>query len=210
MIRSIISISIFALALAAVASLVPTSSAFWLKDCPRSSIDSHLLTSRKSDSDDSNAGQQDLPPRQETTIRSSQSGKEITLISRTLPVFPNASVTVWELKNSAKVVNAFWEAQGDVIATPQRRMLDPFGLVTWPGSVLAARELLEHAEIAVRNRRVVVLGAGVGVETQAAAMLNPKSVIATDIHPTTLQQLELGVSRNTRIPSTTTYLNSAP
>jgi len=81
-------------------------------------------------------------------------------------------------------------------------MLDPFGLVLWPGSVLAARELYKHAETAVVNRSVVVLGAGVGVETQAAAMLRPKSVVATDIHPTTLQQLEFGVSRNEQLTST--------
>lgn len=40
---------------------------------------------------------------------------------------------------------------------------------------------------------------GVGVETQTAAMLGAKRVVATDIHPTTLQQLEYGISRNDRI-----------
>eukprot|EP00536_Pseudo-nitzschia_multiseries_P002700 jgi/Psemu1/283903/fgenesh1_pg.36_\ len=45
------------------------------------------------------------------------------------------------------------------------------------------------------------LGGGVGVEAQAAAMLGAREVIATDIHPTTLQQLEFGVSRNEQLSS---------
>jgi predicted nicotinamide N-methyase len=168
-----------------------------------------LVSARPSEADDETSKREQPtqpppPPRQEATIRLAESGKEATLISRTLPVFPNASVTVWEWKNSARVVNAYWEAQGQIMATisPSKPMLDPFGLVSWPGSVLAARELYTHAEEAVLNQNVVILGAGVGVETQAAAMLGPKQVLATDIHPTTLQQLELGVSRNENIPST--------
>ena len=98
----------------------------------------------------------------EATIRLTDSGKEVTLISRTVPIL-NFSVTVWEWKNSAEVVNAYWEAQGQVMTsfgtTQQKPLLDPFGLVSWPGSVLAARELCKHAEIAVKNKNVVVLGA---------------------------------------------------
>jgi hypothetical protein len=98
----------------------------------------------------------------EVTIRLTDSGKEVTLISRTVPIL-NFSVTVWEWKNSAEVVNAYWEAQGQVMTsfgtTQQKPLLDPFGLVSWPGSVLAARELCKHAEIAVKNKNVVVLGA---------------------------------------------------
>ena len=167
-----------------------------------------VLSARPSDADDETSKEEQPPmpqPRQEATIRLAESGKEATLVSRTLPVFPNASVTVWEWKNSARVVNAYWEAQGQIMATispSSKPMLDPFGLVSWPGSVLAARELYAHAEEAVSNQNVVILGAGVGVETQVAAMLGPKQVLATDIHPTTLQQLELGVSRNKNIPST--------
>ena len=78
-------------------------------------------------------------------------------------------------------------------------MLDPFGLVSWPGSVLAASELCRHNETAVKDRNVVVLGAGVGLETQAAAMLGAKRIVATDINPTTLEQLKYGSSRNERI-----------
>ncbi len=155
--------------------------------------------------DDSNSTNHQSPPvrRREATIRLKESGKEATLISRSLPVFPDGTcVTVWEWKNSAKVVNAYWDAQGQVMTTANRKpMLDPFGLVSWPGSVLAACELHEHAEEAVLNKTVVVFGAGVGVETQAAAMLGPEQVIATDIHPTTLQQLEYGVAHNDQISS---------
>jgi predicted nicotinamide N-methyase len=231
MTKCIASISCLTIVLTATAFLVPTSSAFWVTRSggldsnslaslspfdivpgfiPRrqKAIPSSLPTavrasvSSKADGADS---QQLPPPRQEATIRLAESGREATLVSRTLPVFANASITVWEFKNSAKVVNAYWDAQGQAMATlgggnRNNRVLDPFGLVSWPGSVLAARELHKHAEAAVRNRNVVVFGAGVGVETQAAAMLGPKSVLATDIHPTTLQQLELGVSRNDDIP----------
>ena len=152
----------------------------------------------------------DAVRRREATIRLKESGKEATLISRSLPVFPDGTcVTVWEWKNSAKVVNAYWDAQGQIMATANRKpMLDPFGLVSWPGSVLAARELHKHAEEAVLNKTVVVFGAGVGVETQAAAMLGPEQVIATDIHPTTLQQLEYGVEKNDQISSRGTIVET--
>ena len=167
--------------------------------------------SGSADDDTSNSNQQSPPMRRrEATIRLKESGKEATLVSRTIPVFPNgATITVWEWKNSAKIVNAYWDAQGQIMATANRKpMLDPFGLVLWPGSVLAARELYQHAEDAVVNKTVVVFGAGVGVETQAAAMLAPKRVIATDIHPTTLQQLEYGVAHNDQIPSTSNIVET--
>jgi hypothetical protein len=106
--------------------------------------------------------QEEEQKQKEVTIRLTDSGKEVTLISRTVPIL-NFSVTVWEWKNSAEVVNAYWEAQGQVMTsfgtTQQKPLLDPFGLVSWPGSVLAARELCKHAEIAVKNKNVVVLGA---------------------------------------------------
>ena len=223
LLRSTIFILCLSIVLAPSAAwLVHTSSAFWLAGDPGASINSKnadckrvqrpqtmSLSSVHQSSEDTSSGQQQrqqqrkLPLRQETVIRLAESGKEVTLISRTVPIFPNTSITVWEWKNSATVVNAYWEAQGrQVMATvgsPQKPMLDPFGLVSWPGSVLAARELYKHAETAVANRNVVILGAGVGLETQAAAMLGPKRVVATDIHPTTLRQLELGVSRNEQI-----------
>ena len=188
-----------------------TASAFFSSHNHRPSKTIAFAKSGVTTDDSSNTNQQSPPVRRrEATIRLKESGKEATLISRTLPVFPNgASITVWEWKNSAKVVNAYWDAQGQIMATANRKpMLDPFGLVSWPGSVLAARELYQHAQEAVLNKTVVVLGAGVGVETQATAMLGPKEVIATDIHPTTLQQLEYGVARNDQISSTNTLVKT--
>lgn len=84
-------------------------------------------------------------------------------------------------------------------SSSSKTTLDPFGLVCWPGSVVAANLLREHADLLVRNRTVLVLGAGVGVEVQAVAELGSKSVIATDVHPTTLRQVEIGVNENPRI-----------
>lgn len=72
--------------------------------------------------------------------------------------------------------------------------MDPFGLMAWPGSVVAAQELMLHRHM-VKGRRVLVLGAGVGIEAQAAAQLGAASVYATDIHPATLQLLDYGTQR---------------
>lgn len=151
--------------------------------------------------------------RQERTIQIKSNGQEAVLISRAVPILPDWDVTVWEWKDSAKTVNEFWEAESRQImagdgfsssssssgSTQRRQQLDPFGLVCWPGSLKAAQELHRNAEMAVRNRSVVILGAGVGVEAQAAAILGAKSVVATDIHPTTLQQLQYGVDQEDRI-----------
>jgi len=85
--------------------------------------------------------------------------------------------------------------QKETTVKPKRQMLDPFGLVTWPGSIVAVRELRKHAKEVVRDKRVLLLGAGVGVEAQAAAILGARSVLATDIHPTTLQLLQYGAKQ---------------
>jgi predicted nicotinamide N-methyase len=63
---------------------------------------------------------------------------------------------------------------------------------------VAAQELQNHV-LAVQGKSVFIWGAGVGVEAQAVAELGAKSILATDIHPTTLQQLELGIMENDRI-----------
>lgn len=100
---------------------------------------------------------------EEVTIRLTNSRKNVALISRTVPIL-DFSVTVWEWKDPAQVVNAYWEAQRQIMMTAsfgssQNSLLDPFGLVLWPGAVLASRELCLHAETAVKNKNVVVLGA---------------------------------------------------
>ncbi|KAL3923497.1 MAG: hypothetical protein SGILL_001623 [Bacillariaceae sp.] len=119
-------------------------------------------------------------------------------MSRTVEIQNDFRVTIWERKDPSEVMNAYWEAQAvalENIRTSQRTLLDPFGLVSWPGSVKAAQELYRFSEEVVRDQNVVVLGAGVGVETQTAALLGARRVLATDIHPTTLQQLEFGVQQ---------------
>jgi predicted nicotinamide N-methyase len=139
----------------------------------------------------------DSSSREEQTIHLSHCGTETTLISRNVPITKNLTITVYEMKEPAEEVNAYW----DVITTTIRdsNILDPFGIVTWPGSVKAAQELVEKAKSAVKDKTVVVLGAGVGVESQTAAILGASKVIATDIHPTTIQQLEYGVAQEPRI-----------
>lgn len=138
-------------------------------------------------------------------IRLSKSGKLVPLRSRSLPISKDWSITVWEWEEPAEVVETYWEAQGQMLTNMnptqagQNNLLDPFGLVTWPGSVVAAQILRENSERVVQDRSVLVLGAGVGVEAQAVAELGAARVIATDIHPTTLQQLELGVVENEHI-----------
>lgn len=130
------------------------------------------------------------------------SGDGVYLHSRTLTIASDWAITVWEWEQTADVVESYWEEQASIDETghgKDQRVLDPFGLVTWPGSVVAAQALRSHVSL-VKDHRVLILGAGVGVEAQAAAELGAKQVLATDIHPTTLQQLEVGVASNDRIP----------
>lgn len=97
------------------------------------------------------------------------------------------------------MVETYWqvEAQGLALTKAERldkesqRLLDPFGLVLWPGAVVAAQELLANRSH-VRDKRVTILGAGVGIEAQMVARLGASSVVATDIHPTTIKLLEYG------------------
>lgn len=137
--------------------------------------------------------------RNRRSIKLSGSGRIASLISRTLPISPDWSLTVWEWEHPAQVVESFWEAQARghdrLVRVDRGRLLDPFGLVSWPGSVVAAQELQKHAW-AVQEKSVFIWGAGVGVEAQAAAELGAKEILATDIHPTTLQQLNLGIMEN--------------
>ena len=113
-------------------------------------------------------------------------GKVATVISRDVQISPHFSVRVWELEKMANIVEEYWTGEQE-----NRQELDPFGLVSWPGSVVAAQELIKNQHI-VHGARVLVLGAGCGIEAQAAARLGAASVLATDIHPTTLKLLELG------------------
>ena len=102
------------------------------------------------------------------------------------------------------MVETYWQVQNGLSFTreavpfggkKERPLLDPFGLVNWPGSVVAAQEMLEYKHL-IQDKRVLILGAGVGVEAIAAGILGAQSVIATDVHPTTLQLVECGVKEN--------------
>mmetsp|Transcript_18236 Transcript_18236/g.28176 ORF Transcript_18236/g.28176 Transcript_18236/m.28176 type:complete len:322 (+) Transcript_18236:1385-2350(+) len=118
-------------------------------------------------------------------------GNEASIISRTVALTQDWHVTVYELERPASINEHYWEAKSLDFAA---NILDPFGLVTWPGSVIAAQEL-QHYTHQIQNSTVLVLGAGPGVEALSVAMLGAKHVIATDIHPTTLQLLDYGAKQ---------------
>jgi predicted nicotinamide N-methyase len=69
--------------------------------------------------------------------------------------------------------------------------------------VIASQELYKHREVAVEKQSILILGAGVGLEAQASALFGAKEVLATDIHPTTLQQLRFGVEQEEAISDKT-------
>lgn len=114
---------------------------------------------------------------------------------RTVPITDSWNITVFEFSETSELVNQYWNKKhGD-------NQLDPFGLVNWPGSVLAVHELLTFPDT-IRDRSVLILGAGVGVEAQAAAHLGARSVLATDVHPTTLELLRYGAEHSNYTIST--------
>lgn len=112
---------------------------------------------------------------------------QTTIVRRQVEIMPGLFVVVWEQEKLSAQVEAF-------SLDEQSGGLDPFGLVTWPGSVVAAQELAENQRLVV-GARVLVLGAGCGIEVQTAALLGASYVLATDIHPSTLQLLEYGVKQ---------------
>jgi predicted nicotinamide N-methyase len=136
------------------------------------------------------------------------SGEVITIRSRSVAITPAWNITVWEIDKPAVIMQNYWEQVEDYHRRRQDSInesrlsalgtdsssfaatspLDPFGLVAWPGSVVAARELLQHHQV-VQNKTVLILGAGPGVEALAAASLGARQVIATDLHPITLAML---------------------
>jgi predicted nicotinamide N-methyase len=126
--------------------------------------------------------------------------KKATVLSRTVPIAPDWNVTVWEWEKPAAVVETFWQVEQQGLSlTPsqsqaQTPLLDPFGLVCWPGAVVAAQEMKEYRDL-FAGKRVLILGAGCGVEAQAAAQLGAKHVVATDIHPTTLKLCKYGAEQ---------------
>jgi predicted nicotinamide N-methyase len=124
--------------------------------------------------------------RRQLTLESGNSG---TIRSRLVPITNTWNLTIWEWDKPSNVMEHYWASQQNVFS--RMHLLDPFGLVSWPGSVVATR-LLHRYKSEIENSTVLILGAGPGVEAQAAAMLGARHVIATDIHPTTLQLLRYG------------------
>jgi len=118
-----------------------------------------------------------------------ESGKSATIRSRLVPLTNTWNVTIWEWDEPSAVMEHYWASQQDFVS--RKHLLDPFGLVAWPGSVVAAQEMIKYQQ-EIENTTVLILGAGPGVEAQAVAMLGARRVIATDIHPTTLQLLRYG------------------
>jgi len=118
----------------------------------------------------------------------------IPIVSRTVSIsgsddddyagIPN--VVIWELKEPSVSINAW------CIDEPDDTVSDPFGVVAWPGSVTASRELIKCGDNGIRNTTVLVLGAGTGVEAQVAALMGASRVIATDANELTLRLLRHG------------------
>eukprot|EP00579_Thalassiosira_antarctica_P012296 CAMPEP_0201921626 /NCGR_PEP_ID=MMETSP0903-20130614/9899_1 /ASSEMBLY_ACC=CAM_ASM_000552 /TAXON_ID=420261 /ORGANISM="Thalassiosira antarctica, Strain CCMP982" /LENGTH=901 /DNA_ID=CAMNT_0048458619 /DNA_START=243 /DNA_END=2948 /DNA_ORIENTATION=+ len=131
----------------------------------------------------------------------------LPIISRTIPIeidtddstgngIKRLDVTVWEMEKPSDLIQEWWSI--DETERAARSFGDPFGIVMWPGSILASRELMKQHE-SIANATVLVLGAGTGVEAQTAALLGANKVIATDINPLTLKLLDFGAKSDDRI-----------
>lgn len=115
----------------------------------------------------------------------------VPIISRTIHIAGDIDVTVWEMERPSEIIEEWWSIDESERTS---RVGDPFGVVMWPGSILASKELLKQHR-AVANATVLILGAGTGVEAQTAALLGATKVIATDINPLSLQLLAYGAER---------------
>lgn len=107
-------------------------------------------------------------------------------------------VTVWEVEKASDLVQATWSSAAEAVrpfGRESRRTVDPYGVVVWPGSILASRELVRRRD-EVKGRRVLVLGSGTGLEAQVAAVLGASEVIALDVNRLTLKLLRFGAERS--------------
>jgi predicted nicotinamide N-methyase len=151
--------------------------------CTGFTIDSPFIISLKHDG----AGQEN--PR----IRKLD-GK-IRISSRKVPIGTNEikDVTVWELEKPYNLMEKGYSTPIDSSEqeVEKKKIGDPFGVIMWPGSILASRELVRHGHN-VSGSTVLVLGAGTGVEVQCAALLGASKVIALDISSLTLKLLQFG------------------
>jgi len=126
--------------------------------------------------------------------------KKIPIISRKVPLGIKHAVSasiepkdlssiIWEMEKPADLVQN-WMAESP--ARKQGVSPDPFGVVMWPGSILASQQM---QKLDVKGKTVLILGAGTGVEAQAAALLGAKKVIATDINRFTIRLLDFGAEK---------------
>ena len=129
---------------------------------------------------------------------------KIPIISRTIPISidvpkqaqsKSLEVTIWEMEKPSEMIQAWWTVE----EAERTALKDPFGVVMWPGSIVASQELMKRhycsSESKVENTTILVLGAGTGVETQAAALLGAQKVIATDINQMSLNLLDYSTSQ---------------
>lgn len=99
------------------------------------------------------------------------------------------TLSVYELASPQAMVESWMANEGET-----ENDGDPFGVVMWPGSIIAAGELIKRRELIAGNKTVLILGAGTGVEAQVAALLGAEKVIATDNNMLTLALLKHSVS----------------
>lgn len=142
---------------------------------------------------------------------------KVPIMSRTIPIqievplqekemdennnVKRLDVTVWEMDQPSDLIQEWWSIDE---TERNSRVGDPFGVVMWPGSILASKELMKQHYLSptkspLKNATVLVLGAGTGVEAQTAALLGAQKVIATDINSLTLKLLEYGAANDERI-----------
>ena len=122
---------------------------------------------------------------------------KIPILSRKVPLVIDSIpfVTIWELEKPSKLIEMWWAADLDSSSSVSKEKIgDPFGVVFWPGSILASQFLGEHKD-EIFNSTVLILGAGTGVEAQASALLGAKRVIATDISKLTMKLLKYGAEQ---------------
>ena len=101
---------------------------------------------------------------------------------RPVRVANDLTINIYELAQPADLVNAWYG--GDGRATGQ----DPFGVVLWPGALFASRRLWAARE-ELAGAKVLVMGAGTGLEALTAATLGA-DVVAGDINRLTLELLQ--------------------
>ena len=131
-------------------------------------------------------------------IRERSKLNRVPIISRQVPL----QVSLSSSSSSSELTSIIWEMEkpSDLVETwmtssPSQKenvIRDPFGVVMWPGSILASQEM--HS-FNVSGKTVLILGAGTGVEAQAAALLGAKKVIATDVNRFVLKLLKFGVEK---------------